>query len=216
VNSILNESAFFEALLRREPFEWALAHDVYFKGEVANCLEREFPWEILHERNQRKPKGKQYEMLTETLVDRGHMTKAVEGLSTLWRVFLRDLTTEKFLWSISDLTGRDLSDAALEVRVSAYKSGGFFSAHTDRPDKLVTVIFYFEREWCSDLGGELLLLRSKNEDEVVFRVPPLLGTAAVLVRSEQSWHAVARVCPEIDLCRRSVLVHFSTRASEEL
>ena len=43
------------------------------------------------------------------------------------------------------------------------------------------------------LGGCLRILRSADEQDVHAELPPRLGSASLIVRSESSWHSVPRV-----------------------
>jgi hypothetical protein len=56
------------------------------------------------------------------------------------------------------------------------------------------------------VGGCLQILRSHDPRDVVAELPPKLGTASVLVRSERSWHAVSPVTRGARSPRRSLAV----------
>jgi len=63
--------------------------------------------------------------------------------------------------------------------------------HTDSPNKLITVVIFFNERWEAS-GGRLRLLRSPNDlDDVIFEASPDLGTLVALRRSDQSFHGHA-------------------------
>jgi Rps23 Pro-64 3,4-dihydroxylase Tpa1-like proline 4-hydroxylase len=109
---------------------------------------------------------------------------------------------------MSALTGYDLTEAPLEVNVFHYGPGCSLGAHKDLPDKLVTHVLYFNRSWNKSDGGCLSILRSKDLADLVTEVLPVVGNSAVLVRSDESWHAVSRVVNGSASSRRSVTVTF--------
>jgi SM-20-related protein len=109
---------------------------------------------------------------------------------------------------MSVLTGYDLTETPLEVNVFHYGPGCSLGAHKDLPDKLVTHVLYFNRSWNRSDGGCLNILGSKNLADLVTEVLPIVGNSAVLVRSEESWHAVSSVVNDCAFSRRSVTVTF--------
>ena len=81
----------------------------------------------------------------------------------------------------------------------------------DLREKLVTHVLYFNQKWNREDGGCLGILRSPDPADVAHEIVPVAGNSAVLVRSERSWHAVARVRGGID--RRAVNVIFHVPGS---
>src|SRR5262249_16677859 len=97
----------------------------------------------------------------------------------------------------------------MEANIFHYGPGAWLGPHLDLKDKIVTHVFYFNDHWQSSDGGCLRILRSKNEADLVKEIPPIVGNSpSVLVRSENSWHAVARVDRNVRVSRRSVTVTF--------
>jgi hypothetical protein len=105
----------------------------------------------------------------------------------------RDFLSLEYRNALSALTGCDLSDLPLEVNIFHYGPGASLGAHADLPDKVVTHVLYFNDTWDPDNGGCLSILREKDKSTVVAQIPPLAGNSVVLVRSDNSWHAVSRV-----------------------
>lgn len=116
-----------------------------------------------------------------------------EELSDEWRRLASDFLSAPYRAAMSSLTGIDLSTAPLEVNVFHYPPGGSLDAHPDLRDKIVTHVLYFNSSWNEADGGCLTILRSSNARDVVRTVSPVVGNSAVLVRSDNSWHAVTPV-----------------------
>jgi hypothetical protein len=110
-----------------------------------------------------------------------------------WRRLVHGLIDQRYRHALSKLTSVDLDDAAQELTLWRYDPGCWLAPHRDKPGKLVSHVIYFNRGWDESWGGALRLLRSPQIDDVAAEVAPRLGTSAVLVRSEDSWHAVAPV-----------------------
>jgi Rps23 Pro-64 3,4-dihydroxylase Tpa1-like proline 4-hydroxylase len=109
---------------------------------------------------------------------------------------------------MTTLTGCDLTQALMEVNVCHYGPGGSLGAHRDLPEKLVTHVLYFNRSWNPADGGCLSVLRSADPADLVAEIAPIVGHSAVIIRSENSWHAVSRVVGDSAISRRSVTVTF--------
>lgn len=110
--------------------------------------------------------------------------------------------------AMTTLTGCDLAQAPMEVNVFHYGPGGSLGPHRDLPEKLVTHVLYFNRSWNPTDGGCLSVLRSADPADVVAEIAPLVGHSSVVVRSENSWHAVSRVVNDSGHSRRSMTVTF--------
>jgi Rps23 Pro-64 3,4-dihydroxylase Tpa1-like proline 4-hydroxylase len=129
-------------------------------------------------------------------------------LSDAWRALALDLLSAEYRAAMTTLTGRDLSTAPMEVNVFHYGPGGSLGPHRDLPEKLVTHVLFFNRSWNPADGGCLNVLGSADQGDLVTAIPPLMGHSAVIVRSEDSWHAVSRVVNDPPQSRRSVTVTF--------
>ena len=131
-----------------------------------------------------------------------------EELSPAWLELANDLLSRDYRVAMSLLIGRDLTAAPLEVNVFHFGPRGHLGAHPDLPDKVVTHVLYFNRTWRQEDGGCLSILGSADESDVAAVVTPLVGNSSVLVRSDNSWHAVSPVVESCHLSRRSVTVTF--------
>jgi Rps23 Pro-64 3,4-dihydroxylase Tpa1-like proline 4-hydroxylase len=130
------------------------------------------------------------------------------SLSGTWQRLVEDLTSDEYRAALSALTGTDLDTCAVEARMTRYSRGCWIEPHTDRPDKTVTHLFYFNDMWRAEWNGDLHVLRGPHMADCARRIPPLLGTSVVLVRSDRSWHGVPPVTEDCPEDRRALLVHF--------
>jgi hypothetical protein len=135
-------------------------------------------------------------------------TSREKALSPVWQSLAREFLSRDYREAMSKLTCFDLSGAPLEVNVFHYPPGGSHGPHPDHRDKIVTHVLYFNESWHVDDGGCLQILRSSDPSDVAGVVLPQVGNSAVLVRSDNSWHAVSRVAKESRLSRRSLTATF--------
>ncbi|WP_394426063.1 2OG-Fe(II) oxygenase [Streptomyces sp. SGAir0957] len=124
-----------------------------------------------------------------------------------WPELLSTLTSPAYRAQMARLTGIDLAGARLSVNLWEYAGGDWLSPHVDKAEKIVTQILYLSDGWTRADGGELLVLDGRDATRPTAAHPPLLGTSAVLVRSDASWHAVRSPAPTAPP-RRSVTVTF--------
>lgn len=107
-----------------------------------------------------------------------------------WAALVGALTGPDYRAVMSELTGVPLADSTLSLALWEYRGGDWLAPHVDKPDKLVTQIFYFTEDWVEDHRGRLLILDAPDTAAVSHALPPRSGGSAILVRSESSWHAV--------------------------
>ncbi|MEK7834500.1 MAG: 2OG-Fe(II) oxygenase, partial [Acidobacteriota bacterium] len=131
-----------------------------------------------------------------------------QKLSSAWRQLAEDLVSPAYRQAMSKLTGIDLTTFAIEVNVFHYGAGSWLGPHLDLKDKIVTHVLYFNDEWRAADGGCLTILRSSDMADAASVIQPIIGNSAVLVRSENSWHAVSRVANGCHRSRRSMTVTF--------
>ena len=193
--------------LETEPYRWALIDGLFSSADAA-ALAETFPRD--HFKRLADYAGeKDFEYESRSLIHMGASSISfADELSYAWRALANDLLSSEYRAAMSALIGVDLSDAPLEVNVFHYPPGGSLGAHPDLRDKIVTHVLYFNSAWDVADGGCLTILRSKDAGDVAKVIPPIVGNSAVLVRSDDSWHAVSPVVKSCRLSRRSLTATF--------
>lgn len=193
--------------LEAEPYRWA-AIDRLFRRADAVSIARTFPSD--HYKLVSGYGGeKDYEYEARELIAMGSgKISYASDLSYEWRSLAEDFLSPEYRLALSELTGCDLSEAPLEVNVFHYGPGASLGAHSDLPDKVVTHVLYFNDSWDPKNGGCLSILSAKDSAAVVAEIPPIVGSSAVLVRSDNSWHAVSPVVNDSRTSRRSLTATF--------
>jgi hypothetical protein len=193
--------------LATDPYRWAAINDLFNPDDAAE-LAATYPCD--HFKLVAAYGGeKDYEYEARSLIGMGAgVITYPDDLSDAWRVLATDLLSAEYRQAMTALTGCDLSRTLMEVNVFHFGPGGSLGAHCDLPEKLVTHVLYFNRSWNSADGGCLSILRSADPSDLVAEIPPIVGNSSILVRSDNSWHAVSRVVKNSASSRRSVTVTF--------
>lgn len=202
---MLNIAHIREQRLASEPYGWA-AIDQLFSPEDASSLIATFP--DSHFREFAGYDGeKSYRYQARSLIHMG--AEAVshgDVLSPVWQRLAEALLSPEYRQAMIQLTGLDLAEAWLEANLTDYGADAWLGPHVDLREKLVTHVLYFNPTWCPEDGGSLQILRSCEPDDIACAVAPLAGNSVVLVRSDRSWHSVARV-RDARRCALNVIFH---------
>jgi SM-20-related protein len=190
-----------------EPYHWGLVDRVFSPADGL-ALAGSFPRD--HFKTVKGYDGeKGYEYEARSLIGMGaEVVSHADCLSPAWRRLAEDLLSPAYREAMSQLTGKDLLALPLEVNLSHYGRRAWLGPHVDLPDKIVSHIFYFNDSWDAEDGGCLTILRSSDMSQVVSVIPPLIGNSVVVVRSDNSWHAVSRVRESCLTSRRSLAATF--------
>jgi hypothetical protein len=193
--------------LATQPYEWAFIGALFSPKHAAE-LPASFPRDNFKTvQGYDGEKGYSYE--ARALVHMGADVAAhLGGLSAAWRQLAADLISPAYRRALTRLVGRDLSSLPMEVNVFRYPPSAWLGPHVDLKDKLLTHVFYFNNAWDEADGGCANILRSSDMADAVAQIPPLIGHSVVIVRSEDSWHAVARVRDDCPSSRLSMTVTF--------
>ncbi|MEU2714215.1 2OG-Fe(II) oxygenase [Streptomyces sp. NPDC007205] len=197
--------------LEQDPFGHAVIPRSFVTGDIAENLRSEFSdvGFAQSERTEVTRSDKQYRMFNRNLVTAGVVDKdQVRALPASWQLLVEDIVSKSYREAVSALTDVSLDQCLVEARMTRYARGCWIEPHTDRPDKAVTHLFYFNDGWNADWSGDLRLLRSADMDDCAKRVLPTTGTSVVLVRSDRSWHGVPPVAETCPVDRLALLVHF--------
>jgi hypothetical protein len=201
---LIDLDALAPGILHEEPYRWAeLPHAV--EREQAATLRRTFPstafWDLS------KHDGEKYmRFLIRPLAPLGAERPVLaESLDPAWQEFVAELLSPAYRQSCERALNLTLDDARLEVSAWRWGADAELGPHVDIPRKIASQVFYFNDEWDPARGGCLRILRSADEEDVYAELPPTLGSASLIVRSESSWHAVPRVRNEAADPRLSVV-----------
>ncbi|MFE6690204.1 2OG-Fe(II) oxygenase [Streptomyces sp. NPDC057743] len=211
--TLLNLAAIGSAPLSTHPYPHAVLHDSF--ADHQDALVAEFPTEGFHYdvRDTAEPGRKRYRTYNYQLVRFGEPDQHNIGrLSPRWRLLLDDLTGTAYRTAVSAATGADLTGTVLDIRLVRYADSCWIEPHVDRPDKVVTHLFYLNAEWQPRWSGALRVLRSADIDDCSQEVFPLVGTSVLMVRTEHAWHAVPPVTGAGPHDRKTLLVHFARPA----
>lgn len=198
--------------LQTQPFAWAEIGNLYSPKDAA-ALAATFPRD--HFKTVVGYGGeKDYEYEARELTPMGEIAVSHSAeLSEAWLNLAHDLLSPAYRAAMSLLTGRDLTIVPMEINVFHYGPRACLGPHADLPDKLVTHVLYFNESWDRRQGGCLNILSSADQTDIAAEIEPIVGNSAVLVRSDNSWHAVSRVVDECRLSRRSMTVTFYQHGS---
>ncbi|WP_326566382.1 2OG-Fe(II) oxygenase [Amycolatopsis rhabdoformis] len=199
------------AQLEQDPFDHAVIPRSFVTDDIAENLRSEFS-DVGFEQSERTEEtrsDKQYRMFNRNLVTAGVVDQdQVRALPESWQLLVEDVVSKSYREAVSALTDVYLDQCQVEARMTRYARGCWIEPHTDRPDKAVTHLFYFNDGWNADWSGDLHLLRSADMNDCAKRVLPTTGTSVVLVRSDRSWHGVPPVAETCPVDRLALLVHF--------
>lgn len=193
--------------LQTEPFAWAEICGLFSPADAA-ALADSFPCD--HFKTVKSYGGeKDYEYEARELIAMGSSGISFPNdLSELWVQLANDFLSPTYRMAMSLMTGCDLTTSPLEVNVFHYGPRACLGPHPDLSDKLVTHVLYFNRSWDAKDGGCLSILRSSDPSDVAAEIAPIVGNSVVLVRSQNSWHAVSRVVEGCPSSRRSLTATF--------
>jgi len=203
---LLQLDALSRASLERVPFSYAVVREL-FRPDAAAALVADFPTDHYWVVDRRDEKASRYDV--RPFIDFGTSeVRFPERLSPEWRALGADLASPAYRSALGNLIGLDLDEHPLEVNLFHYGPRALLEPHPDIPEKVVTHVLYFNESWERGDGGCLRILRSADPEDVVTEILPLIGTSSVIVRSDDSWHAVPAVRPDVDRSRRSMTVTF--------
>lgn len=201
-----------QCTLQARPYSWAMIGNL-FSPKDAVALSSSFPCD--HFKTVAGYGGeKDYEYEARALIAMGAETIAYpQELSAAWLGLAQALLSPAYRAAMSLLTKCDLTAVPMEVNVFHYGPGASLGSHPDLDDKLVTHVLYFNQTWSTANGGCLSILHSADATNVAAEIAPIVGNSAVLVRSENSWHAVSRVAGDCRQSRRSLTATFYRHGS---
>ncbi|MDQ6795909.1 MAG: 2OG-Fe(II) oxygenase [Chloroflexota bacterium] len=211
---VLQLDAVSRSRLEQVPFSHAVV-DGLFRPNDAAALAANFPTDHYRVVNGRDEKVYRYDARPFIRFGTSEV-RFPERLSPEWRALGADLGSAAYRRALGTLVGLDLQDLPVEVNLFHYGPRSLLDPHPDLPDKVVTHVLYFNDSWDREDGGCLRILRSSDDADFAKEILPLVGSSAVLVRSDNSWHSVPAVRPDVDRSRRSMTVTFYRPGSSSI
>ncbi|MGW1835149.1 2OG-Fe(II) oxygenase [Streptomyces sp. NPDC002067] len=214
--SLIDLAAIGSAPLAAHPYPYAVLRDVF--GGEQDALVAEFPAEGFRYdvRENGGPDRKRYRTYNYQLVKDGVPDAAnMARLTPRWRRLLDELTGPAYRAAVAAGSGADLTGTALDIRLVRYAENCWIEPHVDRPDKVVTQLFYLNETWRPEWSGALRVLRSADMDDWSDEVFPYAGNSVLMVRTDRAWHAVPPVTGSGRHARKTLLVHFAHPAAAE-
>jgi len=102
---------------------------------------------------------------------------------------LDELRSDEFRGLIADKFEIDLEGKEIVINVRGQSRWTDGNIHTDTPSKLITVLLYFnDAGEATHTTGLRILRNSRNIDDFVEEVPPLLGTMVAFKVTPNCWH----------------------------
>jgi len=215
--SLVNLDAIRTAKLADQPYPYAVLDNSFVDRDTTTALAAEFPTEGFRYdvRESNEDGKKRYRSHNYQLVSFGRPADDnIARLTDRWRRVLDDLMTDSYRAAVAETTGVDLTGTVLDIRLVRYARDCWIEPHVDRPDKVVTHLFYLNEEWQEEWAGALRILRGSDMDDYERQVFPHAGNSVVMVRTDGAWHGVPPVCSDDGQARKTLLVHFASSEAE--
>ena len=185
---MLNLDALSEATLTPAPWRWAEVSQFIEQDSMKRLIET-FPTDGFVTRI--GGPGNPFRSSGRRLVHLG-ADRPVDNadLDAVWMDLCQELLSSGYRRAVGGLVGLDLQEHGLQVSIYRNGPNDWLPAHIDNWPKVLTQTVYFHQDWGDDWGGELLILRSADMDDVVAAIPPTVDASVVHLRTQEAWHAV--------------------------
>lgn len=125
----------------------------------------------------------------------------------IWRDFISEISSKQYNDQLSQCLNIDLSTTKINIGLYRFKFGHWVEPHVDNLNKIVTQIFYFNKDWNIENGGFLQLLLNKNSENYFFSLAPLSIYSVAIVRGDSAWHSVTPI-NHLSLSRKTLQLEF--------
>lgn len=126
-----------------------------------------------------------------TLVKDSQVIK--ESIPPNWKELVNVFCGENYTNLLRQVFEFPDNNVLIDMEVFKYRDNDWIGPHTDRPNRLVTHLYYLNKSWDAASGGILHLLSGPREDLVAKTIVPEAPTSVAFVRSDDSWHYVTPV-----------------------
>lgn len=203
----INIASLKEAQLIQSPYPHAIIKNFITK-EFADTLIKISPKSGNLYSKRDKGSDKTYQVQNNILYD---LNLGIASLKSPWDKFIVSLDSDEYRAAISELLGKDIMHAPLEITFKKYGYNDYISPHTDRDLVYCTHLLFFNLIWEKNWGGNLQMLDESNN--VLKEVLPLANYSFFFERTENSWHAVS-ACTQKDQSRYSLQIAFWKRKNK--
>jgi len=153
------------APLRTDPYPFVIAKDI-IAADVAADVEADFP-------QMDKP---------------GSIPVSKLEYGPAFADFVEELKSDRFRSAMADKFGVDLADKEILVTARGQMRITDGNIHTDTPEKLITILIYFNRDWADRRSALRILRGGEDLEDYVEEAPPLLGTMVAFKVTDNCWH----------------------------
>ncbi|WP_058041739.1 2OG-Fe(II) oxygenase [Streptomyces roseifaciens] len=175
----------------REPIAAHVATDLLSESDIRE-LDAAYPSDDRFEKVVFSNQVKRFRLGALWLSRDGGRLPAADRLPAVWSRLLDDLDGPEFTARLSEVTGMELAGLPRDTGLFTHAEGEFISLHHDEPEKALTVVIYFNRDWPAEGGGHFEIRASHNPATAPVRsLPPAAGTAVAFDSSV--WHATSTV-----------------------
>ena len=141
---------------------------------------------------------------------------SIEKIHPSYQRFIDIVSNVSFLQEISNLT--EIDDLFFDFSLyggglNLYEPGSALDPHVDfnfndqiKMYRAVNLIYYLNKDWKNDDGGQLLLCSSQGD--TVKKIPPIFNSCVIFMPNNKTIHSVEKVRSK---CRQSISVWYYTK-----
>lgn len=193
--AIVNMNAIKTTGFYNNPYKYALIDNI-LNNSISAHVSNEYP-QNGYEHCETLHKDKTYSMDMKQLYDSRILKKSpTRDLSPNWKILIGELLSDEYISIMSMHAQTNLKKCGIEINCWQYSNGCWLSPHTDKPEKIISQLFYFNDHWEKSWGGGFRILNSDKNEDISAEIFPSTGQSIILPRCSNSWHSVAKLtCP---------------------
>ncbi len=222
---MLNLNAIRKGVMQSVPYRWIFFDNLIPKPQLLELL-NSFPQEIFGEKSQRiiLDQGASLDQVADNFffdaIKNQYYVNPIPNLSSVWQTLVDELVADAYRACIAKLTGLNLDRHVIRISLSRLDStaNNGLVPHMDswfvnrmNSGMTLTHLFYFSKDWDTEWGGSLQLLKNEQRESVFQEIPPSLGNSVLFLCSDNAWHVVAPISPLASQPRLQLMVRFYER-----
>lgn len=218
---MLNLDAIRNSVMREYPYRWIFFDNLIPKPQLLELL-NSFPQEIFGDKSQRiiLDQGASVDQGAEKFYDpikNKYYVDPCPNLSNVWQTLVDELLSSSYRACIAKLTGLNLEQHVIRISLSRLDStaNNRLEPHMDswfvnRMDSGMTLthLFYFSKDWDTEWGGSLQLLKNEQRESVFQDIAPSNGNSVLFLCSDNAWHVVTPISHKASQPRLQLMVRF--------